>query len=97
LGHWVRRRGLLSLPEAIRRMTSLPAEQFGIRRRGKLQQGYHADLVAFDPATVEDRATYQEPRQSPRGIPHVLVNGVPVVVDGNYVGGTSGQVLRRCA
>lgn len=97
LGHWVRRRALLSLPEAIRRMTSLPAEQFGIRRRGRLQEGYHADLVAFDPATVQDAATYDAPRQSPRGIPHVLVNGIPVVENGNYVGGTSGQVLRRCA
>jgi len=78
-------------------MTSLPAQQFGIRRRGMLQEGYHADLVVFDPLTVDDAATYDAPRQAPRGITHVLVNGTPVVENGKYLGGTAGQVLRRCA
>jgi N-acyl-D-amino-acid deacylase len=95
LGHWVRRRGLLSLPEAIRRMTSLPADTFGIRERGRIRAGYRADLVVFDPRTVADAATYDEPRESPRGIRHVLVNGLPAVEDGRYAPAGSGEVLRR--
>jgi len=95
LGRWVREKEALSLPEAIRRMTSLPADLFGLSRRGRIRPGFHADLVAFDPETVADRADYREPRRPPTGIHHVLVNGVPAVEFGRYLGGAGGEVLRH--
>jgi N-acyl-D-aspartate/D-glutamate deacylase len=87
LGHYVRERGLLDLPEAIRRMSALPASILeesvpAMARKGRVQQGADADLVLLDPATVRDQATYQEPALPSLGIPHVLVNGVFVVRDG---------------
>ncbi len=95
LGYWVRERGLLSLPEAIRRMTSLPADRFGIHARGEVRQGYHADLVVFHPDYIADRATYDSPRQRPRGISHVFVNGKLAVEDGKFREECAGQVVRR--
>jgi N-acyl-D-aspartate/D-glutamate deacylase len=71
------RRGLLPLEEAVRKMTALPAEVFGLRDRGLVQVGFHADLVLFDPGTVNDRATYEEPCRPAEGIREVYVNGVP--------------------
>lgn len=79
LGHFVRERHLFSLEEAVRKMTSLPASRVGLRRRGQIQEGWHADLVVFDPATVDDRTTYLQPDTPPVGIEHVLVNGQFVV------------------
>ena len=88
-------RGLLPLPEAIRKMTSLPAAKLGLRDRGRLAPGAAADVVVFDPATVADTATFAEPHRHPRGIPWVLVNGQPVVTAGRHTGRRPGRVLGR--
>jgi N-acyl-D-amino-acid deacylase len=95
LGRYVRENRVISLEEAIRKMTSLPADQFGFADRGRLAEGLAADVVIFDPNTVGDRATYAEPHQYPSGIVHVLVNGVPVVRDGAQVDARPGRVLRH--
>jgi N-acyl-D-aspartate/D-glutamate deacylase len=83
LGPLVRDRKLFSLEDAIRRLTSHPAQRFGLVDRGVLREGAFADLVAFDPLTVADRATYQSPYEPPAGITHVLVNGVPIIAHGH--------------
>ena len=95
LGQFVRDEGILGLEEAIRRMTSAPAARLGLRDRGVLRDGAVADLVVFDPATVRANATWDEPRQYPDGIEHVLVAGVPVVDGGRHTGATPGRALRR--
>ena len=82
LAVYVRELGLLRLEDAIRRFTSLPARASRLPDRGLLRPGMAADLVVFDPETVRDTATYEEPRSFPVGIPHVVVNGVPVIADG---------------
>lgn len=94
LGEYVRERGVLSLPEAVRKMTSLSADVLGLDR-GRVRVGDAADLVVFDPATVRDRATFEMPDLGPVGIEAVVVNGVPVVLDGEPTGATPGRVLRR--
>jgi N-acyl-D-amino-acid deacylase len=95
LGKYVRRDKVLTLPEAIRKMTSCPAQKLGLRDRGVLAEGKCADIVVFDAETVEDRATFMQPRQSPVGISDVLVNGQVAVRNGKYTGMIAGQVLRR--
>jgi N-acyl-D-amino-acid deacylase len=95
LGHYVRERALLSLPEAVRRMTSLPASKLRLPDRGRLEPGATADVVVFDPATVADAATFAEPHRYPRGMPWVLVNGEPVIADGRHTGRRPGRVLSR--
>jgi len=94
LGHYVRERRVLPLEAAIRKMTSLPAERLRFRDRGRIAPGMVADLVAFDPATVADRATFEKPHQYPEGIPHVWVNGEAVIRDGEHTGTLSGRVVR---
>ncbi len=94
LGHYVRDQGVLSLEEAVRKMTSLPADRLGLADRGRLVQGARADLVLFDPANVADLATFQEPHQYPAGIPWVLVNGVVTVEDGVFRDVRAGAILR---
>jgi N-acyl-D-amino-acid deacylase len=94
LCRYVRERRVLTLEEAIRRFTSLPAARARLRDRGTLRVGAYADLTLFDPRTVCDRATFQDPVQTPVGIPHVLVNGVPVVRDGRLTGERPGRALR---
>jgi N-acyl-D-amino-acid deacylase len=94
LGHYVREENLLSLEEAVRKMTSLPARAMGLQRKGLVRPGMDADLVVFDPATVANRATFEEPRRHPVGIPHVLVNGGFAVRDGEVTGATPGEVIR---
>lgn len=94
LGHYVRKRGILSLPEAIRRMTSLSARTFGMQNRGEIKVGYWADLVLFDPGTVIDTATYDDPKQEPAGIELVVVNGEIALQQGRHTGVGSGQMLR---
>ncbi len=93
LGRYVRELGILSLEEAIRRMTSLPAEQLGQHERGRIQEGMYADVTVFDPATIADLATYQDPHRYSRGIEHVVVNGVSVIRDGSLTGEKPGRVL----
>jgi N-acyl-D-amino-acid deacylase len=95
LGEYVRERKVLLLEEAVRKMTSLPAAFFGFQDRGVVREGGFADLVLFDPATVRDEATYASPRAFPKGIPHVLVNGVFVVRDGKTTGERPGHILLR--
>jgi len=94
LSRYVRERRVIAVEEAIRKMTSLPADQFGFADRGRLVVGAPADVVVFDASSVRDRATYEQPHQYPAGIAHVLVNGVAVVANGEHTGATPGQVLR---
>ncbi len=78
LGHYVRELKLISLEDAIRKMTSLPAQTFGFRDRGLIREGFAADIVIFDENTITDQATFENPHQFPVGISHVIVNGIPV-------------------
>jgi N-acyl-D-amino-acid deacylase len=94
LGKYVRDEGVMPLAEAIRKLTSLPAETIRAERRGRLKEGYYADVVVFDPATIQDHATYQEPHQYATGMKHVFVNGVQVLKDGEHTGMTPGRVVR---
>jgi N-acyl-D-amino-acid deacylase len=93
LGVYVRNRRVLTLEEAIRKMTSLPATHFKMANRGAIRQGYAADLVVFDPVTVADAATFEAPHAYARGIPYVLVNGVFVVRNGAQTDARPGQVI----
>jgi N-acyl-D-amino-acid deacylase len=93
LGEYVRVRKVITLEEAVRKMTSLPAEQFRFVDRGRIAEGYFADLVVFDGATVGDAATFDKPHAYARGIPHVLVNGVPVIRSGEHTGAKPGVAL----
>jgi N-acyl-D-amino-acid deacylase len=95
LGQFVREEALLSLEEAVHRMTGAPAARLGLRGRGLLRDGFAADVVVFDPARVRANATYEEPRQFPDGIEHVIVNGIPVVDGGAHTGATPGRALRH--
>ncbi len=95
LGQFVREEGILGLEEAVRRMTQAPARRLGLRTRGELRDGWVADVVVFDPATVRSNATYDEPRRYPDGIEHVIVNGTPVVEYGMHTGATPGRALRH--
>jgi N-acyl-D-amino-acid deacylase len=94
LGKYVREEGLVPLGEAIRRLTSFPAENLGLRHRGALEPGFHADVVVFDPATITDHATFQDPHQYATGVHHVWVNGVQVVRDGEHTGARPGRAVR---
>lgn len=95
LGQFVREEALLSLEEAVRRMTSAPATRLGITDRGVLRDGALADVTVFDPATIRSNATYDDPRRFPDGIPYVLVNGELVVDGGEHTGALPGRALRR--
>jgi N-acyl-D-aspartate/D-glutamate deacylase len=93
LGRYVRDQKVLGLPEAIRRMTSAAAEQFGIRDRGRISTDDFADLVIFDATTVQDTATYEKPHAYPTGILHVIVNGVPVLDPDGLTGARPGRAV----
>lgn len=96
LGHFSRDRGLFSLEEAVRRMTSLPAQRMGLRDRGVIRAGAAADLVIFDPVTIGDRTTYRDPSAAPSGVDMVVVNGQVVVEHGRTdTSARAGAVLRR--
>jgi N-acyl-D-aspartate/D-glutamate deacylase len=95
LGIYVRQRRLLSLEDAVRKMTSLSAAKIGIRDRGLLRAGNYADVTIFDPERVIDRATYTEPFQYSAGIEYVLVNGQVVIDKGKHTGARPGKALRH--
>jgi N-acyl-D-amino-acid deacylase len=95
LGRYVREQGVVSLPTAVRKLSALPASIFGLQDRGTITVGAWADLVVFDPATVIDRATYDDPLAAPEGIRWVLVNGIVAVAEGTVTGVRAGQVLRH--
>jgi N-acyl-D-amino-acid deacylase len=95
LQHYVREEGLMPVEEAVRKMTSLPARKHRLGKRGVLAPGWVADVVVFDPDTIADVATYAEPRQYPRGVNHVVVNGQIAVQDGRQTDARAGRMLRR--
>lgn len=95
LGRYVRERKVISLEEAVRKLASVPARQFGFDGRGEIREGWVADLVVFDPATVGDTATFDAPHAYPTGLTHVLVSGRLAVKDGQVTAERAGQVLRR--
>ncbi|HEY5564813.1 MAG TPA: amidohydrolase family protein, partial [Rhodothermia bacterium] len=94
LGKYVREEQVVPLKEAIRRLTSFPAKNLRIQRRGSLQAGNFADVVIFDPNTIIDHATYDEPRQYATGMLHVFVNGEQVLREGEHTGALPGRVVR---
>ncbi len=95
LGRYARELGVLSLAEAVHRMTGLPAATFGLERRGLLRPGYAADVVLFDPTRIADCGTFEDPHRPPVGIAAVFVNGVQVLGAGGSTGARPGRVLRR--
>lgn len=94
LGKYVREEGVISLEEAIRKLTSFSTTNLGIEDRGMLAEGYYADVVVFDPATIIDHATFEDPHQYSTGVVHVFVNGGQVLRDGEHTGVKSGRVVR---
>ncbi|MBA2586941.1 MAG: D-aminoacylase [Chthoniobacterales bacterium] len=93
LGKYVRDEKVISLPEAVRRLSGLPATNLGLDHRGFLKEGMYADLVVFDPTTITDHATFEKPHQYTTGVKHVLVNGVQVIKDGEHTGAKPGRAL----
>lgn len=94
LGKYVRDENVISIEEAVRKLTSLPASNLKIKKRGSLTEGYFADLAIFNPDTIQDHATFAEPHQYSTGMVHVFVNGEQVLKDGEHTGATPGQVVR---
>jgi len=94
LGKYVREEKILTLSEAIRKLTSLPAGNLKLEKRGKLSPGYFADVVVFDPDSIADVATYEDPHQYSVGMVHVFVNGTQVLNNGNHTFATPGRILR---
>jgi N-acyl-D-amino-acid deacylase len=95
LARYVREKKLLTLEEAVRKITSFPARRFNLGKRGLIAPGYAADLVVFDPETVQDKATYEDPKHFPEGISHVLVNGARMVESGALMETGEGKVIGR--
>ncbi len=94
LGKYVREEKVLTLQDAIRKLAALPAQNLKIDRRGELKEGFYADVVVFDPETIQDHATFVEPHQYATGMVHVFVNGEQVLKDGEHTGATPGRVVR---
>jgi N-acyl-D-amino-acid deacylase len=94
LGHYVRDEHATTLQDAVRRLSSLPATNLGIRQRGWLKPGYYADVVVFDPAKVQDHATFEKPKQLATGVENVFINGIQVLQDGKHTGAKPGRVVR---
>lgn len=95
LAKYVRDERIISLQEAIRKLSSLPADNLRLAKRGRLQVGNYADVTVFDPALIQDHATFEKPHQLATGMSHVLVNGVPVLRDGEHTGATPGRAVLR--
>lgn len=95
LGRYVRERKILTLEDAIRKMTSLPANKVGLKDRGLIKPGFWADITIFNPDTIIDKATYLNPKQFPEGIEYVLVNGEVVIENGEHTGKTPGKVVKN--
>jgi N-acyl-D-amino-acid deacylase len=93
LGKYVREENVLTLEEAVQKMTAISAQRFGLTGRGVIREGAWADLVLFDSQTVNERATFSDPHQFPNGIPYVIVNGVVVIEQCEHTGALPGQVL----
>ena len=94
LGKYVRDEKLISMEEAVKRLTSLPATNLKIKKRGKLDVGFYADLAIFNPSAIKDLATFEDPKQYAEGMVHVFVNGIPVLMDGEHTGATPGRIVR---
>ena len=94
LGKYVRDEKAATLPDAIRRLTSLPVGNLGIKDRGTLKAGYFADVVVFDPKTIADHATFANPAQYATGVAQVFVNGVQVLKDGEPTGAAAGRFVK---
>jgi N-acyl-D-aspartate/D-glutamate deacylase len=94
LARYVRELGVVSLEEAVKKMTSMPADQIGQHERGRIQQGAFADITVFDPETIQDRATFTDPHQYAVGVHHMLINGMPVIRNGAFTGSKPGRVLK---
>jgi N-acyl-D-amino-acid deacylase len=94
LGKYVRDEKVITLHEAIRKLTSLPASNLRISRRGELKVGNYADIVVFDPATIADKATFEKPHQFAEGMIHVFVNGVQVLKEGVHTDARPGRFVR---
>ena len=94
LAYYVREQKLLTIQDAIHRMSSLPAQNLNLRHRGALKVGYHADIIIFDPDRIQDHATYEKPHQLATGMVHVFVNGVQVLRNGEHTGKLPGRVVR---
>jgi len=95
LGRYVREKKILSLEQAVYKMTGLPARKLALNDRGLIAKGRHADIVIFDENEISDTSTFENPHQYPKGISHVLVNGQPVIVRGEHTGRLPGKVLKR--
>ncbi|MBK5278486.1 MAG: amidohydrolase family protein, partial [Bacteroidia bacterium] len=93
LAKYVRDEQLMTLEEAVRRLTFLPASNLKIKKRGSLQIGNYADVVIFDPAIIQDHATFENPHQYATGVQHVFVNGVQVLKDSKHTGATPGRAI----
>jgi len=94
LGKYVRDEQIISMEEAVRRLTGLPAENLKIQKRGLLKEGYFADVVVFDPEKIQDHATFEKPHQYATGVKHVFVNGKQVLKDGEHTGAMPGRIVR---
>jgi N-acyl-D-amino-acid deacylase len=93
LGKYVREEAVLTLEDAIFKMTGLPAKIFRIEKRGMIKEGYYADITVFDPGKIIDRAGFDNPFRRPEGIYHVFVNGIPVMLDGEKTNRLPGKIL----
>ena len=91
LGHYVRDQKVLTLPEAVRKMTSLPAQILGLKDRGQIKEGFAADIAVFDPARVRETNSFEKPKSYAEGVPYVLVNGVVVIDNGQHTGAKPGR------
>jgi N-acyl-D-amino-acid deacylase len=94
LAEYVRKDRVAQLPDAIRRLSSLPATNLGVRQRGTLKPGYYADVVVFDPAKIQDHATFEKPKQLATGVDDVFINGVQVWRNGSHTGAKPGRFVR---